>query len=275
MRRFRRPVLPLALLGILAASAPILHAQEAGETAEAVKVSVFQLVLRHSGWPGAMILLMSVAAVYLIVRFAVELRRSRVLPEPLITALEEQLDRKRVKEAIQECNRSDSVLARLVKAGLMEVRSGYEAMEEALEEFGEAESVRMHQQVGWLSIIGAVAPMLGLTGTVLGMMGAFGTISASATQPSPAALAADIQLALVTTCEGLIVAVPVLLAYAAFRNRVTVLMLDAGVVASDLISRLKHVEITPSMVAGAREAARDKRTQAEQAAAPPPPPPPE
>lgn len=218
-------------------------------------VSVLKLVLQNSGVPGWIIIGMSVVALYLVVRMLFELRRDQLMPEELILALEDDLDGLELRQAMQKCMGSDSVLARVMRSALREVRAGYDGMMEAMEETGEAESIRLHQHVGWLSIIGAIAPMLGLTGTVLGMMAAFGTISQMEQQPPPRILAENIQLALTTTCEGLVVAVPVLLFYAMFRNRVTALMLDVGVAADDLLSRFKNVDVTPSMVAEVREAA--------------------
>jgi biopolymer transport protein ExbB len=141
-------------------------------------------------------------------------------------------------------------------------------MVKVMEETGEVESIRLHQHVGWLAIIGAIAPMLGLLGTVLGMTFAFAVIGASDTQPSPRVLANYIQLALITTVEGLTVAVPVLLGYAYFKNKVVTLMLEVGVVASGLIDRFKGVQITPSMLAGVKEQADKGRRRAKPAATP-------
>jgi len=242
---------------------------------KAERVSVLKLILRHSGPAGWTIIAMSVVAIYVIARFLYYLRRSQVVPEELVRQLAEDLDNRRIREALERCDSSDSPLARVVRSALLEIRGGYDEMVDVMEEAGEVEAVRLHQQVGWLAIIGAIAPMLGLTGTVLGMMGAFGTISQMETQPPPRVLAADIQQALVTTCEGLVVAVPVLLAYAAFRNRVTSLMLEVGVTATDLISRFKGVEITPAMMAGVEEEPVEEGEELiEEEPAPPPPPPP-
>ena len=233
-------------------------------------VSVLQLVMKHSSWPGWTIIGMSVIAFYLVLRFLWYLRRSRFMPSQLVEALQEDISNRRIREAVEKCRDDDSVLASVVGSGLAEVRSGYDSMVGVMGEVGEEESVRLNQQVGWLALIGAISPMLGLTGTVLGMMGAFGTISQMETQPPPRLLAAHLQTALVTTFEGLVVAVPVLLAYAIFRNRVTTLMLEVGVESADLIGQLKGVELTPAMTAGVSEAARKSRKEP---STPPPPPP--
>jgi len=248
-------------------------AGEAGEEAEKAPeagVSVLELVLKHSSWPGWTIIGMSVIAFYLVLRSLWYLRRNRFMPSQLVEALQDDIGNRRIREAVEKCRDDDSVLARVVGSGLAEVRSSYDAMVGVMEEVGEEESVRLHQQVGWLALIGAITPMLGLTGTVLGMMGAFGTISQMETQPPPRLLAGHLQTALVTTFEGLVVAVPVLLAYAIFRNRVTTLMLEVGVESADLVGQLKGVELTPAMTAGVSEAARKPRKEP---ATPPPPPP--
>jgi len=243
----------------------------APQEAPGAGVSVLKLVLKHSSWPGWTIIAMSVVAFYLVVRFLWNLRRSQFVPSALLEELTRDVENKRVKEAVEKCRDDNSVLARVAGTGLAQIRSGYDDMVAVTEEVGEQETIRLQQQVGWLALIGAISPMLGLTGTVLGMMGAFGTISQMETQPPPRLLAGHIQTALVTTCEGLIVAVPVLVAYAIFRNRVTTLMLEAGVAASELIGRFKGVEITPAMTAGVAEAAQKSK----KAPPPPPPPPPE
>ena len=301
MRRFLLAIVVALLCGVFVANWASVMAQDepegGGEPAAAAAPatggeapvqpvkgeSVLTMVIKYSGPPGWLIILLSFVAIYLIARYGYYLRRSEMLPRELIVALEDDLDAYRVREAVEKCSLSDTIVARVIRAGLVQIRSGYEAMADAMQEEGEAESVRLHQQVGWLSIIGAVAPMLGLTGTVLGMMGAFGIIAASAAAPSAKELAEKIQLALVTTAEGLVVAVPVLLAYAAYRNKVTTTMLEIGVIASALIDRFKGIEITPAMIAGVAEAAAGGGP-AEEAPAPPadeapmeegaPPPPP-
>jgi len=247
-------------------------------------VSWFELIWYHSGWEGWSIILLSFVAVYMVIRFSFDLRRPKLLPEGLLNALAEDLDNGRLRQAVERCKASDNALARVVRSGLSEMRTGYDGMMAAMEETAEAESVRLNQQVGWLAVIGAIAPMLGLLGTVDGMMGAFGTISQMEMQPPPRMLAGNIQLALVTTFEGLTVAIPVLVAYSIFRNRVLAIVIEVGVAGADLIGRFRGVEITPGMVAQVSEALGEAgppvpppapeaaEEAAEEEAAPPPPP---
>ncbi len=247
-------------------------------------MSVFQMVRDHSGWPGLIIILLSVTAFFLALRFGFLLRSSVMMPEKLVEDLENDIDSLRVGSALSKCLSHGSALARIVENGLQEMRAGYDEMITAAEDSAEAESIRLHQQIGWLSLIGAIAPMLGLMGTVLGMLNAFGVIAAAATQPPPAALAEEIQFALVTTALGLIVGVPVLVVYAALRNRATAMFLDIGLVASDLLDRFKHTEITPAMIeevsaalsAEVQDARKEPKTEVPDNGAedeePPPPP---
>ena len=250
------------------------EAEAGGEKAAAPRktegVSVLKLVLKHSGWPGWIIILLSIVAFYMIIRLVRDLRMDSFVPKELADSLEEHVRNLQLAEAVAKCRDNRSVLARVVGSGLLELEAGYDKMADIMEERADEEATRFNQRVHWLSVIAAVTPMLGLTGTVLGMMGAFGTISQMEGQPPPKLLAGDIQTALVTTCEGLIVAVPLLIAYAIFRNRVTTLMLEVGVAGAGVVGSLKNVEITPSMTAGLREAAAEP----EEAAPPPPPPPP-
>lgn len=223
--------------------------QAAAQEVQASKDSLLKIVIAHSGAPGWAIIIMSVFAFYLIVFFSFRLRRSRLLPALLVTGVGQDLDARRLKEAAEKCSGDDSVLARVLRGGMANIRGGYEGMEDVMEEVAEAESIRLHQQVSWLSIIGTIAPMLGLTGTVMGMIQAFEAIKGSGSAGVPIdEMAQYIEFALVTTAEGLIVAVPVLLAYAVFRNRATTLMLEVGVAASELLDRLRGIEVTPEML---------------------------
>jgi biopolymer transport protein ExbB len=96
--------------------------------------------------------------------------------------------------------------------------------------------------VGYLSLIAAVSPMLGLFGTVQGMIITFNVIANSEVQPKPAQLAGGISTALVTTFEGLVVAIPMTALYAVFRNRVVNVIMEIGGITEELTSRFK----TPS-----------------------------
>jgi biopolymer transport protein ExbB len=104
---------------------------------------------------------------------------------------------------------------------------------------GDEESVRLHQKLGWLAVVGAVAPMLGLLGTVQGMIIAFHEIASSGGQATPADLANSISIALLTTLFGLMVAIPVISVMAYLRNRLVRSIIEVGAIVEDLFERFR------------------------------------
>jgi biopolymer transport protein ExbB len=117
-------------------------------------------------------------------------------------------------------------------------------MENAMAEMLEQQSTTLLRKIEWLNIIGAVAPMIGLFGTVWGMIEAFNRIVYAHGQPEPDQLAGAISIALVTTLWGLFAAIPALAAYGSLRNRIDALSAEAALAAEDLIRRIKHDNIT-------------------------------
>jgi biopolymer transport protein ExbB len=99
--------------------------------------------------------------------------------------------------------------------------------------------MQMEHRMSWLALIGSLAPMLGLLGTVQGMISSFRVIATSPTQPKPKDLADGISTALFTTLEGLVVAVPAIMAYTLLRNRVASLFSEVSRVTEGLMSRFK------------------------------------
>ena len=97
----------------------------------------------------------------------------------------------------------------------------------------------LEHRLSWLALIATTAPMLGLLGTVQGMVQAFEVIARTATQPKPSELAEGIMLALVTTLEGLIIAIPAMVSYSLLRNQLTRLMFDVGILSEQLIGRFQ------------------------------------
>ncbi len=108
-----------------------------------------------------------------------------------------------------------------------------------MEEAGDQEAAKLHQKIGYLSLIGNIAPMMGLFGTVSGMIKAFQTIAQMGASVTPSHLAGGIGQALVTTFLGLFVAIPSMIAYFFFRNKVVRVTLELGAIADDLVERFR------------------------------------
>jgi biopolymer transport protein ExbB len=194
------------------------------------------------GTCGIVIVLLSVAGLALIIDFAVNIRREKLLPPHVISEIEQLFEQEQYEQAIELCEAEDCFFSRILGAGLAKLGAGYERMTVAIQEAAEEEMTALYHKIGWLALIGTVAPMLGLLGTVIGMIDAFTVIASKAGAANPADLANGISKALVTTFEGLVVAIPVLTAYTYFKNRVARIMLEMGVITGDLLDRFRPAQ---------------------------------
>ncbi len=199
--------------------------------------------IAEGGEIGYIIVGLSFTAVVFIIAAFVRLRRSRLAPEDEVAALDRMLRAGNVEQATTYCSspEHDSFLTRVMGAALLRCsRSPFGLLElrTSLEEAGQQEVARLHRSTDVIGLIASVSPMLGLLGTVVGMVGAFDTLSISEVA-KPTQLAGSISVALITTVLGLIVAIPCASIHAYFRNRVDTLASEIG----DLIEELAaHVE---------------------------------
>jgi biopolymer transport protein ExbB len=196
--------------------------------------------IKASGVVGWIIVVLSVVVGALIIEGLVTIKREKLAPPALYDELEALIEEKNYQEAMELCESQPCFLSNVVAAGLLKVGHPFETIEKATEEIGEEEALKLHQKVGWLSVNANIAPMLGLLGTVQGMIGAFNTIAAKRGQANPADFAADIAVALLTTLFGLLVAIPVTGVFAYMRNRVIKLSIDIGAMVADLFERFRE-----------------------------------
>lgn len=189
--------------------------------------------LADGGIVGILIGLLSLAAVGFMVEHLLTIRKSQLIPESVCQQLGQLIHAGRFEEAIEACQapENESLISDVVLAGLERHRSsefGFAEYRAACEEAGEDQTGRLYRKTEVLGVIGSVAPMLGLTGTVLGMIKAFNKIAATGGTPKPEELAEGIGQALVTTLLGLLVAIPAMVAFSYFRNRIDSLIAEAG-----------------------------------------------
>ena len=192
-----------------------------------------------AGAIGMFIILISVVALTLIIKEIMAVRRDQLAPPELVDEMEALFEAGEYQEAIELCETEPCYFTNIVAAGLPKLNASFDAMEKSLEEMVEEETIKLHARLSWLSLISGVAPMLGLMGTVNGMIGAFKTIAASKGQATPDVLAGDISSALITTLLGLVVAVPVTTAFVFLRNRVVSYSLEVSAVVEDLFERFR------------------------------------
>jgi biopolymer transport protein ExbB len=208
-------------------------------TAPPAPTSMLSWVIKSSGPIGLFLLLLSIYFVALVVRLFMELRISEAVPPPLVDRLEAAIKEKRFQEAYDACRDSESYLARLVRTGIANLPGGRPEAKEAMNAMTEEIVTGMESKISYLAIIGQLGPMIGLVGTIMGMIMSFQEIArAAGAQPKPEKVAEGISTALVITLEGVSLAVPAIFFFAFFRNRIAVLTMEATKVADRTINSL-------------------------------------
>jgi biopolymer transport protein ExbB len=196
---------------------------------------------RASGMFGVVLLLLSFLMVAIIMMNVLQVRRDNLLPPSFIEAFESKLQGKDYQGAYETARSDDSFVARVLAAGLSKLNRGYSEAVEGMQEVGEEESMKLEHRLSYLGLIGTISPMIGLFGTVHGMIESFSVIAIAGGQPDPQLLADGISKALVTTLIGLAIAIPAIAAYNILRNRVQRLVLEVGIVSENLMSRFENV----------------------------------
>lgn len=210
----------------------------ATQSPERQKKSFLGWMIEASGWFGLVLLILSFIMVAVIMMNVLQVRRDVLMPPAFIETFEEKINAKDYQAAYEVSRADDSFIARVLTNGLSKLNRGYEEAIEGMQEIGEEENMTLEHRISYLALIGAIAPMIGLMGTVAGMIESFETIANSTTSPKPADLAQGISKALFTTLEGLVVAIPAMVGYSLLRNQVAKLVLEVGIVSEGLMSRL-------------------------------------
>jgi biopolymer transport protein ExbB len=167
-------------------------------------------------------------------------RRDNICPTHLEETFAAHLDNKQYQEAFELAKNDESFLGQVLAAGMSKLSQGYDHAIEAMQEVGEEENMKLEHRLSYIALIGSISPMVGLLGTVDGMITSFSVIANSPTQPKPSELAAGIATALFTTLVGLVIAIPAIGIYNILKNRVSRLVLEVGIVSEDLLSRFQN-----------------------------------
>jgi len=222
---------------VAAFSASAAFAQE--PAAAAANSKSIADVFADSGAVGLCIVLLSVVALAVIIENFVSLNRDKLAPPELIDEIQALFEDEQYQEAMELCENAPNYFTRVCGAGIAKIGHPFSTVEKAMEEMGDEESIKLHQKVGWLALIANVAPMMGLLGTVGGMVEAFNEIASSSGGANPAQLASGISKALLTTMFGLIVALPVTAAFAFIRNRMVRNIIEVGAIVEDLFEHFR------------------------------------
>lgn len=207
-------------------------------------------IIFSGGWPGFLIMLvlfaLSLTAVYLICEHLLTIRRRELMPEGLDRRVQDLLAAGKLAAAEKTCRDEPSFLSFVMLHGMSEAEDGWPAVEKSLEDASAEQAARLFRKIEFLSVIGNLAPMIGLLGTVTGMIIAFQQVAGSQGAAGAGELAEGIYQALITTVGGLLVAIPSLAAFAFFRNRVDQLVAEASYLAHHACKPLKRLRRKPA-----------------------------
>jgi biopolymer transport protein ExbB len=186
-------------------------------------------------WP---IMLCSVIGLAIIIERFLALRKATIDTREFMDTMRQVLRQNRIQEAVEICDATDAPVARIMKAGILKHDRTKEDIREAIEDAGHLEIPRLERYMSALATCANVAPLLGLLGTVAGMIKCFAQIQNKRGQVNPSDLAEGISNALVTTAAGLTVAIPILVVYNYFVTRVDNMVLEMEISSSELVELL-------------------------------------
>ncbi len=190
-------------------------------------------IIQAAGWPIWFLLLASIIAVALIIERSISLRSKKIIPPTLLDQVVGVYQRQGLSPEVIDRLSRDSPLGAVLAAGLRNLKSSRYVMKEAIEEAGRAVAHQLERFLTTLGTIATAAPLLGLFGTVIGMIEIFG--SQSPTGSNPQQLAHGISIALYNTAFGIAIAIPALIFYRHFKNKVDTLVVEMELQASKLV----------------------------------------
>ena len=237
-------ILVAAWFALCATALPVLALQE-GEGEGGKKKKTWLELFETTGPVGYLMLGCSVAGTTLVIEHIVNLRRDKLAPAVLAGDLEALINEEEYDQAVELCDENPCYLANVVGSALRMRDAGYQEMIAGLEAAANEETFKLNTKISYLSLIGNVAPLLGLLGTVTGMISSFQVIE-TLKAPTPGDLAKGVYESLVNTTMGLFIAILFLTVYFLFKNKVSKLCLSINLQSVDM---LRHLAATEKAVA--------------------------
>jgi biopolymer transport protein ExbB len=268
----RTPWVGICLLAVLVLvfSCPAVstcHAQDGEKEAPAPAAkdtkppSLIIHIIKSVGWfMGALLLGLSIGLVALIVLLFMDLRMSLAIPPGFVDEFTETVNQRKFKEAYEMAKEDGSFLGRVLTTGMARLQYGIEDAREAAFNMVDSIKAGKDQLISYLAVIGTLGPLLGLVGTVYGMILSFMDLGKEGDAPSPQKLAGNLAHALVVTMLGIGLSVPAIFAHTFFRNRLIRVSMDTGNIADDLLTQMYHNSKKAAPPAAPPAPAADGRT---------------
>jgi biopolymer transport protein ExbB len=200
--------------------------------------SRFLWFIYSSGLIGLFILCLSIYFVATVIRLFIELRPVVAMPPEDVAQCEQLMQARDYQGLYDFTSKSQSLYGRLVSVGIAELPSGLTEAREVMDRNADAETVDMERKISMLAVLGTLGPMIGLVGTLKGMIASFAVIALSDTQLKASEVAGGISEALLLTFEGVALSVPAIYFFAVFKNRVAKISVETLLAADELVRRL-------------------------------------
>jgi biopolymer transport protein ExbB len=210
------------------------------EKKEAEMENFLVWVMRCSGFIGVVILLLSIYFVSTVGRLFWEMRVETAAPPEMMSQCESLLEQRDFKGIYNLVREDDSFFSRLLTTGITELPNGLAEAREAMERVGEAITAEMEKKISMLAVLGTLGPMIGLLGTLKGMITSFSVIARSDVQLKASQVAGGISEALLLTFEGVALSVPAIYFFALFRNRVVYIATSVMLTADQFLRHFSH-----------------------------------
>jgi len=169
----------------------------------------------------------------------VNVTRDKIIAPEVVAALQGYVEEGDLEGALQYCEAAPNPITRIVAAPLSRMHSGWDSMKDAVEQQIVVEEGKLISHISPLSLVAALGPMMGLFGTVSGMVGAFDKMAVAGDSMSPMLVAGSIGLALMSTVMGLLVAIPGMVSFWFFSNRVTRITDEINMVTDEIMDTLR------------------------------------
>lgn len=192
-------------------------------------------IIRSSGAIGLFIFVLTVYFLITVFRLYATMRPEVAAPPDHLARLQELIDRREHRSVLSFARANDSYLCRVLTIGLLELPNGLEHARDTMERHGEAETVEMENRISMLAVLGTLGPMIGLIGTLKGMIASFSVIAMSEMQLRTSEVAGGISEALLLTFEGVALSVPAIYFFAVFRSRVSSISVGTMLQADNLL----------------------------------------
>jgi biopolymer transport protein ExbB len=226
------------LLAVLACAVGVAGAQAPGAKPAQVETAQergFADFLKSGGVVGYTILLLSVVGTGLVIDAFLHVKHEKLMPSAIVEESEKLARKGQFSQLMSFCQASDSLISQVIRTGLSQGGFGLPAVRQAMQEQGVKDITRLNHRVNYMGFLGAIAPMMGLLGTVIGMISSFNVLGSSKGAARPDELAKGIAFALVTTCEGLVLAIPMMFFHNYFRDRISRLSQECSTICERLL----------------------------------------